>query len=113
VMFMPAWRRLDAHCLRVLELAAASELAAAEREVTAPEVEEALEGRIEVRSADLVTLRGRCLARELAFTVEEGRPALVTGPSASGKSPRCWASARPPGARPASRCPARWGRGRH
>jgi len=88
VTFMPQWRRIDAHCIRVLELVAACELAGSSgATATAGEPPPGADDlRISARGLDLVAGRSRCLAQGLSFELLRGEPTLVTGPNASGKS---------------------------
>jgi len=88
VMLVPEWERIDAYCKRVLEMVVALDLAAEEASAQAAVEAGTTNGGtgISVRGLDLVTKRGRCLARNLCFDVEEGKPMLVTGPNATGKS---------------------------
>jgi len=86
VTLVPEWRRIDAYCVRVLETIVAFERAAETKAVGPGALSAGEEGRISVRGLDLVTRRGRCLAMGLSFEAEEGKPLLVTGPNASGKS---------------------------
>jgi len=92
VTFMPDWQRLDGKFMRLLELVAAFDAAdidAATPEAGASLSAEAAPGSCEavaVSALDLVTPRGACLAKGVAFDLKQGSPLLVTGPNASGKS---------------------------
>jgi len=80
--------RIDGQCSRVLELVAACDAVEAEpQEAQALATPPAPDAKaISMRNLDLVTRRGVCLARGLAFDLEPGVPTVCTGPNASGKT---------------------------
>lgn len=90
-------RRLDAQCLRCLQLAISTEMPAKKAvqatTLQSPGLLEPPEGKsgeaavtLGFRNMDLVAPDGSALARNLDFEVLPGEPFLVTGPAGCGKS---------------------------
>lgn len=92
VMFAPEWQRMDGCASRVLELVCALESVSDSGPLFDGGKKDSVKGladgsqKIHVNDLDVVTKAGSCLVRGLNFDAEKGKPMLITGPNATGKS---------------------------